>query len=205
MVYRDSPLRGDALSRRPAGGPPRGAAGRRLRRAAGQLGARRRRAVAPAGAVHGAAGPASRPTSRASTRSPGPRPTTRAIPRASSAAVERWTAEYRELGIEAITAAMVVLRAGSFRRPCGDDHPRPAGGPRAAAAAGCSRPTSDSMTCEPGSRVEPRARAGDRARASAARSSTRRRRSVRFEVTAAVADRGGRAARTRPTPRCGGR
>ena len=49
-------------------------------------------------------------------------------PAGFAAAVERWTASYRELGIEAITLAIVVLRGGPPRRPWATTlHDRPAG------------------------------------------------------------------------------
>jgi hypothetical protein len=49
-------------------------------------------------------------------------------PAGFAAAVERWTASYRELGIEAITLAIVVLRGGPPRRPWATTlHDRPRG------------------------------------------------------------------------------
>ena len=52
-------------------------------------------------------------------------------PEGFTAAVERWTASYRELGIEAITLAIVVLRGGPPQRPWATTlHDRPRGLPR---------------------------------------------------------------------------
>ena len=209
MVYRDSPLRGDALSRRLLEDLPDvlqdGGFGVLQGNWAHAAGA----PWHPRGAVHGAAGPDPDLRRRASTRIAWTRGRpSRATPRASWPPWQRWTAEYRELGIEAITSAMVVLQRRLVPAPLGDHHPRrgPQGLGRRLPGLFAADERLDGL--QPRKRAAPRARAG--------RSSAPRRRarctlehpatpSVRFDGHARRGRCGGRAPRDAPTPRCGAR
>jgi SAM-dependent methyltransferase len=153
MVYRDSPLRGDALSRRLLEDLPEVLQD-------GGFGVLQGNWAHPAGAPWHPPVPCTALLARIETYEPREYALAWTAadhpgdPDGFLAAVERWTAEYRELGIEAITTAMVVLHAGSFRRPWATTiHGRPVGLGRRLPGLFAADERLDSL--EPGSPLRP--------------------------------------------------
>jgi SAM-dependent methyltransferase len=185
MVYRDSPLRGDALSRRLLEDLPEVVQD-------GGFGVLQGNWAHRAGAPWHPPVPCTALLARIETYEPREYALAWTAadhpgdPEGFLAAVARWTAEYRELGIEAITTAMVVLHAGSFRRPWATTiHGRPAGLGRRLPALFAADERLDSL--EPGSPLRPApGLAIERGERCALEHPATP--SVRFEVTPAVAD-----------------